>query len=121
MVGHLSDGGDLCAICQQEGNEGESWTFLTCAHKFHTYCIDESAKHCKERDVPVTCPTCKSGALPNDTDEERVMDLTAPCTLVDGDSSGSAAPDASQEDPEEGKGKDTGKGKGKGEDREGQG
>ena len=38
-LGHLgpemSRAAHHCSICEQEGEEGEEFMFLTCAHKFH--------------------------------------------------------------------------------------
>ena len=70
-----SDDGDACAICKQEGEDGEEYIFLTCTHKFHRYCIDEYAACLKQHegeDAIIKCPICKEGRIPNERDDELV-------------------------------------------------
>ena len=66
-----SDDGDFCAICKQEGEEGGMFRFLTCAHKFHKYCIDGYAEVLKQQEgedeMPLRCPICKEGRIPSET------------------------------------------------------
>ena len=118
-----SDDGDACAICKQEGEDGEEFMFLTCAHKFHKYCIDEYAAFLKEHegeDAIIVCPICKKGRILSEADDDMpttavlddelavgelwdlVLGPSSTGTLLDNDPSGSAAPSdahpANQED-----------------------
>jgi hypothetical protein len=45
---------DVCAICIEDKNEGDTWRELPCGHKFHPLCVDNWIVSSQ------TCPTCRT-------------------------------------------------------------
>ena len=49
---------DNCSVCLNPKN-GSGESLLQCGHKYHTYCIQQWMKYCKNRLYPTTCPECR--------------------------------------------------------------
>jgi hypothetical protein len=47
----------VCSICLLPFSDANTW--LSCAHQFHTGCIDEWQKTCNQSES-VTCPICRN-------------------------------------------------------------
>ena len=52
----------LCAICQQDLNDGTPVQALSCTHTMHDYCIGEWAKAKQVPMASVPCPVCRRTA-----------------------------------------------------------
>jgi hypothetical protein len=56
-----------CSICLREFSEADTW--LSCAHRFHSGCIEEWQKTCNQT-ASVTCPICRSTTRLSEEDSE---------------------------------------------------
>lgn len=71
--------GELCAICQDELNDGSEAEALKCGHCFHVECIDKvmSTQNISIREE-LKCPVCKlDAAAMSEREQDIVVGTTA--------------------------------------------